>query len=90
MAEAAYVTSVVHAPVFLPISSTIVAASGIDECWKPRDVPRTRMRRGRSGLAGAVAGRAAIIRRTSFSQASIGVLLRPPQASVSEKSSALS
>src|SRR3954468_20242201 len=51
----------VQAPVFLPSSSTALAASGIDECWKPAEGMREKIRtlRGLAGLAGAVAGSAA-------------------------------
>ena len=55
---------VVHAPVFLPISSIVFAASGIDEWTKPAALPSTSTLRGCFGLAGAVAGSAAIIAST--------------------------
>ena len=34
----------VQAPVFLPSSSTVFAASGMDECWNPADGMREKMR----------------------------------------------
>ena len=74
---------VVHAPVFLPSSSIVFAASGIDEWTKPRALPSTRTFRAFAGLAGAVAGSAAIIFVTSSGQGvcpTVGRLPRPPQA----------
>src|SRR5688572_17360646 len=76
----------VHAPVFLPISSIIRAASGIDECWKPAEGSRDQIStlRGFCGVAGGLSGRrptVAIILVTSFGQASRGFWLRPPHAS---------
>ncbi len=67
----------VHAPVFLPISSIIFAASGIDECWNPEDGSRDQIRtlRGFCGVAGGLSGSrpsVAIILVTSFGQASRG------------------
>ena len=67
----------VHAPVFLPISSIMRAASGMDECWKPAEGSRDQIRtfRGFCGAAGGLSGRSpsvAIIRVTSFGQASVG------------------
>src|SRR5262245_7499995 len=58
-----HAVSEVQAPVFLPSSSTAFAARGIDECWKPADGTREKMRtlRGFAGFAGAVAGRPASI-----------------------------
>src|ERR1700754_2608375 len=76
----------VQAPVFLPISSIILAARGIEECWNPADGMRDQIRtlRGFWGVAGGFSGSnpsVAIILVTSFGQASRGLLLRPPHAS---------
>src|SRR6188472_2382780 len=78
----------VQAPVFLPISSIILAASGIDECWNPADGMRDQIStfRGFCGVAGGLSGRrpsVAIIRLTSFGHASVGLPLRPPHGSFS-------
>ena len=61
MSAASYVIVVVHAPVLRPSASIVLAASGIDEWTKPAALARTSTLRGRAGLAGAVAGSAAII-----------------------------
>jgi hypothetical protein len=53
--------TVVQAPVRSPSASIVRAASGIDEWTKPAALARTRTRRGFFGVAGAVAGSAAII-----------------------------
>src|SRR5262245_19242469 len=77
-------TSVVHAPVFLPSSSIAFTASGIDECWNPADGMRDQASTlwAFSGLAGAVAGSAAIIAAMCSAQASVGFWLRPPHGSL--------
>jgi len=67
----------VHAPVLFPISSIILAASGMDECWKPDEGSRDQIRtfRGRSGVAGGFSGNrpsVAIILATSLGHASVG------------------
>ena len=56
MSAESYVMVVAHAPVFVPSASTVLAASGIDECTKPAALPSTSTLRGRCGLAGAVVG----------------------------------
>src|SRR5215467_7553153 len=73
----------VQVPYFLPISSIVFAASGIDECWYPADGMREKIRTlcALSGLAGADVGSAASICSTSPGQAAVGCWLRPPQAS---------
>jgi hypothetical protein len=81
MSAASYVVVAVHAPVFLPISSIIFAASGMEECTNPRAAPSTSTLRGLSGLAAALSGIAAIILSTSDWQATRGLVLRPPHAS---------
>ncbi len=65
----------VQAPVFLPSSSTALAASGIDECWKPADGMREKIStlRAVAGLAGAVEGSAAIMAVTWSGHATVGV-----------------
>src|SRR5437763_820280 len=70
----------VHAPVFLPSSSTVFIASGIDECWKPAEGMRENSSTLRAfcGLAGADDGSAAIICSTSLGHATVGCWLRPP------------
>src|SRR6476469_939369 len=77
--------SEVHAPVFLPSSSTAFAASGMDECWNPAEGMREKIRtlRAFAGLAGAVVGRADIICSTSLTHGAVGCWLRPPHASFS-------
>src|SRR5436190_4469457 len=77
-------TSVVHAPVFLPSSSIVLMASGIDECWNPADGMRDHASTlcALTGLAGAVAGSAAIIAAMCSGHASVGFWLRPPQGSL--------
>src|SRR5436190_675649 len=64
----------VHAPVFLPSSSTVFIASGIDECWKPAEGMRENNStlRALSGFAGAADGSAAIICSTSLGHATVG------------------
>src|SRR5262245_35699780 len=73
----------VHAPVFLPSSSTAFAASGIDECWYPAEGMREKISTlcGFAGLAGATFGSAAIICSTSLGHGTVGCWLRPPHAS---------
>src|SRR5512137_431790 len=53
-----------HAPYFLPISSMVRAAMGIDECTNPWALPSTSTFRGFAGATGAVAGSAAIMAAT--------------------------
>src|SRR5262249_62383574 len=64
----------VQAPVFFPSSSMAFAASGIDECWKPADGMREKIKTlwAFNGLAGAADGRIAIICWTSLGQGTVG------------------
>src|SRR3954447_12849612 len=81
MSAGSYEIVVVQAPVFLPSSSIVLAASGIDPWTYPRAFPNTSTLRGFDGLAGAVAGSAAIIFVTSSGQGvcpTVGRLPRPP------------
>jgi hypothetical protein len=61
MSAGSYVIVVLQAPVFLPSSSIVRPAIGIDECTNPAALPSTSTLRGCFGLAGASAGSAASI-----------------------------
>ena len=61
MSAGSYVMVVDHAPCFLPISSMVRAAIGIDECTNPSALPSTSTLRGCFGVTGALAGSAASI-----------------------------
>ncbi len=64
--------SVDQAPVLVPSASTVLAASGIEECTNPAAFASTSTFRGRAGVAGAWSGSAAIMLATSSGLGVVG------------------